>query len=45
MKLTCTPSRLASGNWLARHTGSSTGRVGLTAMTREEALIKMQETK
>jgi hypothetical protein len=40
MKLTCTVSRLASGKWLARHTGSSTGQVEVTAPTREEALTK-----
>ncbi len=43
MKLTCTLSRLANGNWLARHTGSSTGRVEVTAPTREEALTKMRD--
>ena len=31
MKLTCTVSRLANGKWLARHTGSSTGRVELAS--------------
>ena len=42
MKLTCTVSRLANGKWLARHTGPSTGRVGVTAPTREGALTKMR---
>ena len=42
MKLTCTVSHLASGKWLARHTGSSTGQVEVTALTREEALTKMR---
>jgi len=42
MKLTCTVSRLANGNWLARHTGSSTGQVEVTAPTREEVLTKMR---
>jgi hypothetical protein len=43
MKLTCTVSRLADGKWLARHTGSSTGPVEVTAPTREEALTKMRD--
>jgi hypothetical protein len=43
MKLTCTVSRLANGKWLARHTGSSTGQVKVTAMTRQEALTKMRD--
>ena len=42
MKLTCTLSHLANGQWLARHTGSSTGQVEVTALTREEALTKMR---
>ena len=42
MKLTCTVSRLANGKWLARHTGSSTGQVEVTAPTREEALTKLR---
>jgi hypothetical protein len=42
MKLTCTISRLANGKWLARHSGSSTGQVEVTALTREEALTKMR---
>ena len=41
-KLTCTLSHLASGKWLARHTGSSVGQVEVTAPTREEALTKMR---
>ena len=43
MKLTCTVSRLASGKWLARHAGSSTGQVEVTARTREEALTKLRD--
>lgn len=43
MKLTCTVSRLANGKWLARHTGSSTGQVEVTALTRDEALAKMRD--
>jgi hypothetical protein len=42
MKLTCTLSRVANGKWLAKHTGSSTGQVEITAPTREEALTKMR---
>jgi len=41
MKLTCTVSRLANGKWLARHTGSSTGHVEVTAPTRDEALTNL----
>ena len=43
MRLACTVSRLANGNWLARHTGPPTGRVEVTAPTREEALTKMRD--
>ena len=43
MKLTCTVCRLANGKWLARHTGSSTGQVEVTAPTRDEALTKMRD--
>jgi hypothetical protein len=42
MRLACTLSHLANGNWLARHTGSSTGQVEVTAPTREEALTKLR---
>ena len=42
MRLTCTVSRLANGKWLARHAGSSTGQVEVTALTKEEALTKMR---
>jgi hypothetical protein len=42
MKLTCTLSRLATGKWLARHSGSSTGQVEVTATTRDEALTKIR---
>jgi hypothetical protein len=43
MKLTCSVSRLASGKWLAQHTGPSTGQVAVTARTREEVLTKMRD--
>ena len=43
MKLTSTVSRLANGKWLARHAGSSTGQVEVTAPTREEALTKLRD--
>jgi hypothetical protein len=43
MKLTCTLSHLANGKWLARHTGSSTGQVEVTASTRDEALTKRRD--
>ena len=43
MKLTCTLSRLATGKWLARHTGSSVGQVEVTALTRNEALTKLRK--
>ena len=36
-------SRLTNGRWLARHAESSTGRVELTASTREEILTKMRD--
>ena len=42
MKLTCTLSHLATGKWLARHTGSSVGQVEVTAPSREEALTKLR---
>jgi hypothetical protein len=42
MKHTCTISHLANGQWLARHTGSSTGQVDVAAPTREEVLTKMR---
>ena len=42
MRLACTVSRLANGKWLVRHTGSSTGRVEVTALTRGAALTKMR---
>jgi hypothetical protein len=34
---------MAKGKWLAKHTGSSTGQVEVTAPTREEALRKMRD--
>ena len=42
MKLACTLSHLANGQWLAKHTGSSVGEVEVTAPTREEALTKLR---
>ena len=42
MILTCTVSHLPNGKWLARHTGSSTGQVEVTAPTREEVLTMMR---
>ena len=42
MKLTCTVLRLANGKWVARHTGTSTGQVEVTAPTREQVLTKMR---
>jgi len=43
MRLTCTLSHLSNGKWVARHLGSSTGQVEVTAPTREEALTKMRD--
>jgi hypothetical protein len=43
MRLICTVSHLTNGKWLARHSGSSTGQVEVTALTREEALTKMRD--
>jgi hypothetical protein len=43
MKLTCFVSHLSNGKWLARHTGSSTGQMEVTAQTREEVLRKMRD--
>jgi hypothetical protein len=43
MRLNCTISHLTNGKWLARHSGSSTGQVEVTALTREEALTKMRD--
>ena len=43
MKLTCTVSRMSNGKWVARHTGSSTGQVEVTAPTRAKALAKMRD--
>jgi hypothetical protein len=43
MKYSCTVSRMADGNWLARHTGSSVGQVEVTAPTREGALAKLRD--
>jgi hypothetical protein len=43
VKLTCTLSRLADGQWLARHSGSSVGPVQVTAPTRDGALTKLRD--
>jgi hypothetical protein len=42
MKYTCTLTRLPSGQWLARHTGSKLGPVEVTAASRKEAQVKLQ---
>jgi hypothetical protein len=42
MRFACTLSRLATGDWRARHAGSSLGEVAVTAPTRDEALTKMR---
>jgi hypothetical protein len=42
MKYICTLSHLPNGQWLARHTGSKLGPVEVTAASREEARVKMQ---
>jgi hypothetical protein len=42
MKLTCTLTRLPNGQWLARHAGSNLGPVEVTAGSREEVQVKMQ---
>lgn len=42
MKLTCTLSRLPNGRWLARHADSNLGPVEVTAASREEVQVKMQ---
>ena len=43
MKYTCTLTRLPSGQWLARHTGSKLGPVEVTAASREEAQVKLRD--
>ena len=43
MRLTCTLSHQPNGRWVARHTGSSTGQVEVTALTREDALTKLRD--
>jgi hypothetical protein len=42
MKLNCILFHLPNGRWLARHTGSTLGLVEVTAVSREEAQVKMQ---
>jgi hypothetical protein len=43
MTLACTVSHPPNGRCLARHTGSSTGRVAVAAPTWDEALTKMRD--
>jgi hypothetical protein len=42
MKLNCILVHLPNGRWLARHTGLTLGLVEVTAVSREEAQLKMQ---
>jgi hypothetical protein len=42
MKLTCTLTRLPNGQWLARHAESNLGPVEVTAASRDEVQVKMQ---
>ncbi len=42
MKYTCTLIPLANGQWLARHVGSKLGPVEVTAASRDEAEVKLQ---
>ena len=42
MEFTCTLARLRNGNWLARHSGMSLGKVEVTAPTKDEAVAKMR---
>jgi hypothetical protein len=42
MKLTCTLTRLPNGQWLARHAESNLGPVEVTAASRHEVQVKMQ---
>ena len=42
MKYNCMLSQLANGQWLARHSGSTLGSVEVTAASRDEAQVKLQ---
>ena len=42
MKLTCMLSHLPNGQWLARHAESNLGPVEVTAASRDEVQVKMQ---
>ena len=42
MKYTCTLIPLANSQWLARHTGSKLGPAEVTAASRDEAQVKLQ---
>src|SRR5580765_8006649 len=42
MKYSCTLTRLPNGNWMARHTGSKLGPVEVTAASKDEAQVKLQ---
>jgi hypothetical protein len=42
MKFACTLAHLANGNWMARHSGSSLGRVEVTAPSRHQAITKIR---
>jgi len=42
MRYTCTLTHLPNGQWLAPHTGSKLGPVEVTAASRDEAQVKLQ---
>ena len=42
MKYTCTLTHLPNGQWSAHHTGSKLGPVEVTAASRDEAQVKLQ---
>jgi hypothetical protein len=42
VKYTCTLTHLPNGQWLARHTGLKLGPVEVTAASRDEAQVKLQ---
>jgi hypothetical protein len=42
MRFICTLTHRADGTWLARHAGSTLGKVEVAATTREEALAKLR---
>jgi hypothetical protein len=43
MKAPCTVSRRPAGGWLARHSSAALGSVEVSAVTREEVLVKMRD--